>query len=81
MISLGASAANVSRSVDFNRLTFDAQWDGFTFDTKSPNREVGTLNKASYADIAAGASYAFFPNDNLYMRLGLPTSIARRRHF
>ncbi len=70
MISLGASLASVQRSVDFSKLTFDAQWDGFAFDTKASNREVGVTQSTAYADISAGASYAFFPNELLYIKLG-----------
>lgn len=71
MISVGLSAAGVTRSVDFGRLTFDAQWDGFAFDTKMPNLERNTVSKTNYTDVSAGAAYAFYPNEALYMRFGV----------
>ena len=70
MISFGASVASVQRSVDFTKLTFDAQWDGFDFDTKMPNSEMGTMSKASYMDIGAGINYAYFPSEFLYLKIG-----------
>src|SRR5690606_15993277 len=31
MVSVGAAGAYAQRSVDFNKFTFDNQWDGFVF--------------------------------------------------
>ena len=70
MISAGLSAASVTRSVDFSKLTFDAQWDGMAFDTRMSNKEVGASQKAGYADISAGVNYAYFPTEQLYIKLG-----------
>ncbi len=70
MISFGMSAASVQRSVDFTKLSFDAQWDGFEFNTTMPNNEMGSLSKASYADIGAGLNYAYYPSEQLYVRVG-----------
>jgi len=70
MISVGLGAAYVQRSVDFGKLTFDTQWDGFTFNPKSANGEAYSFQKTSYADISAGVNYAFFPNENVYVKLG-----------
>lgn len=70
MISVGLGVAYVQRSVDFGRLTFDTQWDGFTFNSRSANGENNAFQKTSYADISAGVNYAFFPNENVYIKLG-----------
>jgi type IX secretion system PorP/SprF family membrane protein len=71
MISVGLGAAFVQRSVDFSRLTFDTQWDGFTFDPRQANGEGYAFQKTSYPDIIAGINYALFPNENVYMKLGI----------
>lgn len=71
MLSVGASAASVQRSVDFNKLTFDRQWDGFGFNTTKPTGELGYTMKTSFFDLAAGINYAFFPNENVYLKVGL----------
>ena len=70
MISVGLSAATVERSVDFNKLTFDTQWDGFVFNSTLPNGEKGALSKTNYADIGAGINYAIFPNELVYIKFG-----------
>jgi type IX secretion system PorP/SprF family membrane protein len=71
MVSIGLGAAFVQRSVDFAKLTFDTQWDGFTFDPRQANGEVYSFQKTSYPDITAGVNYAFFPNENVYVKLGV----------
>lgn len=70
MLSFGLSAATVERSVDFGRLTFDTQWDGFVFNNTLPNGEKGTLAKTNYLDIGAGVNYAIFPNELVYIKFG-----------
>jgi type IX secretion system PorP/SprF family membrane protein len=71
MFSVGASAAYVQRSVDFNKLSFDEQWDGFRFDASIPNGESGYLANTSFLDISAGVNYALFPNENMYLKVGI----------
>jgi type IX secretion system PorP/SprF family membrane protein len=70
MLSVGMGISYVQRSVNFSKLTFDTQWDGFTFNPTSANGEAYAFQKTSYPDISAGINYAFFPNDNLYFKLG-----------
>jgi type IX secretion system PorP/SprF family membrane protein len=70
MFSVGLGAAFVQRSVNFSKLTFDTQWDGFTFNPQSANGETYAFQKTSYADITAGVNYAWFPNENVYIKLG-----------
>lgn len=70
MISGGLSAAYNQRSVDFSKLTFNMQWDGATFNTTLPNGEKGGVVKTTYLDVSAGLNYAFFPNENVYVKIG-----------
>lgn len=70
MVSVGMSAATVQRSVDFSKLTFDVQWDGFVFNNTLPNGEKGTLSKANYLDVGAGINYAIFPGELVYLKIG-----------
>ena len=69
MLSAGLSGAYNNRSVDFSKLVFDSQWDGFKFNTALPNREGGYTGQASYWDVGAGLAWAFFPNENLYIQV------------
>ena len=71
MLSVGLGAALVQRSVNFSKLTFDTQWDGFTFNPQTGNGENYAFQKTSYPDISAGINYAFFPSEFVYMKLGV----------
>jgi type IX secretion system PorP/SprF family membrane protein len=71
MISVGFSGAYVQRSVDFNKLSFDRQWDGFKFDQGISSQENKNLEKTAFADISAGVNYAYYPNENTYIKLGV----------
>jgi type IX secretion system PorP/SprF family membrane protein len=70
MISAGASVASVQRTIDFNKFTWDAQWDGFSFDRNLGNNERNTISKTSYTDISAGLNYAIYPSELLYIKVG-----------
>lgn len=70
MISVGMSAASVSSSVNYDRLTFDAQWDGLSFNSGLPNGEKQGIQRAGYVTVGAGVNFAFFPNENLYIKIG-----------
>jgi len=70
MISVGLSGGYTQRSVDFSKLTFDTQWDGFTFNPTLFNGEKNYLAKTSYFDVGAGINYAYFPNENVYIKVG-----------
>ncbi len=70
MVSLGLSGALVQRSVNYDNLTFDTQWDGFTFNTHLANGEKVGIIKTSYYTVAGGANFAWFPNENVYVKLG-----------
>jgi type IX secretion system PorP/SprF family membrane protein len=71
MVSAGGSAAYVQRSINYDKLTFDAQWDGFGFNPILANHEKGGILKINYFDVSAGINLAFLPNDNVYAKLGL----------
>ncbi|XZF12716.1 PorP/SprF family type IX secretion system membrane protein [Chitinophagaceae bacterium MMS25-I14] len=71
MLSFGVSGAYAQRSVDFNKLTFDTQWDGFEFNGSLPNGEKAGVIKTHYMDVTAGLNYAYFPNENVYIQVGL----------
>ena len=70
MISLGLAGSFVQRSVNYDNLTFDTQWDGFTFNSHLSNGEKVGIIKASYYTIAGGGNFAWFPNENVYVKLG-----------
>lgn len=71
MVSAGLSGAWSQRSVDFNMLTFDLQWNGQTFDRNLPSGESGYRSKTHFMEVGAGVNFAWFPNENTYFKLGL----------
>ncbi len=70
MLSLGMSAATVNRSVNYNLLTFDAQWDGFAFNSNYPSGEQPGTLRTKYYTIGAGINFAWFPSENMYLKIG-----------
>lgn len=70
MFSAGLSCGYVQRTVDFNKLSFDQQWDGFKFDPNIANGETQDVAQTSYVDVGAGINFAFFPNEFTYIKLG-----------
>ena len=70
MLSLGFSGAMVNRSINFDLLTFDNQWDGFTFNKLYANGEKLGVVQTKYNTIASGLNFAWFPSESVYFKLG-----------
>ena len=70
-LSLGMGIANNQRSVDISKLTFDVQWDEFSFNSNIDNQESYTREKTSFLDLHAGVNYSFYNNTNFYMKASL----------
>lgn len=70
LISAGLSGAYAGRSVNYNALTFDMQWDRFKFDKSLPNGEQINIVKTNFYDVGAGVSFSYFPNEAVFIKLG-----------
>jgi type IX secretion system PorP/SprF family membrane protein len=70
MVSLGLAGSTVQRSVDYDNLIFDAQWDGMQFNRNMTNGEKVGILKTNYYTVAAGLNFAWFPNEGVYVKLG-----------
>jgi type IX secretion system PorP/SprF family membrane protein len=70
MISAGASFASAQRKIDFNKLTFNEQWDGFEFNRQLPNNEQGYTQSTNYTDVSAGVNFSYFPSENMFLKIG-----------
>jgi len=64
------SGASVGRSVNYDALTYDAQWDGFAFSSGLPSGEKRGIIRAKYYTVGAGINFSWFPNENVYAKLG-----------
>lgn len=70
MLSAGIGASSVLRSVNYDNLTFDAQWDGFSFNPRLASGDQLGIIKTSYRSFTPGLNFAWFPNEAVYMKLG-----------
>jgi hypothetical protein len=57
--------------VDVSKLTFDVQWDEFSFNRNASNQETFPTQKTNFWDLSAGINYSYFNDDNLYVKVGL----------
>lgn len=71
MLSFGISGGTVQRSVNYDNLTFDNQWDGLSFNTYMANGEKVGIQKTSFTSIAAGINYAYIPSEAAYINVGI----------
>lgn len=80
MISVGASVASVQRRVDYSKLTFGMQWEPerFGFNKTFANGEDANNERTKYTDIGAGVNFAFFPNEDVYLKIGIGMSHVNR---
>lgn len=58
-VRAGISAGFSQRSIDFNSMTYDAQWNGDVFNPDLPRGENGTSERKGYFDLGAGAGYTY----------------------
>lgn len=69
MLSLGLQGGYSQRSVNYDKLTFDNQWDGVAFNTHiSTGEKIGIL-KTNFYNVAAGINYAYL-TEALYVKVG-----------
>lgn len=62
ILSLGGTASYSFTTVDYERLVFESQYQGFFPDLRSPNGESFTNDNVGNYDIGAGISYRFIVN-------------------
>lgn len=70
MLSIGFGGSYKQRTLDFSKLSYDVQWNGFSFDRSSPNHEPFKYESTRFWDLSAGLNYALFPNDFFYAKFG-----------
>lgn len=82
LVSAGFNVGWVNKRVDFTKLTFDNQWNGKFFDISAPSGEPFVANQVNYLTLQAGLNYAYYPNENTYLNIGISASnINRPREF
>lgn len=74
LISAGFNIGWINKRIDFSKLTFDNQWNGKFFDIAAPSGEPFVANQVNYFALQAGLNYAYYPNENTYLNVGLSAS-------
>jgi len=70
VLSGGLGLGMVNKRLNYNKLSFDDQWNGSFFDvTINPNEPI-VYNSVFYMDLQAGVNLAFFPSDNVFINMG-----------
>lgn len=70
VLSFGLGGAYVQRSVNYDNLTFDTQWDGVAFNTHLPTGEKVGILKTNFIAVSGGFNYAY-TNEAVYIKLGV----------
>jgi type IX secretion system PorP/SprF family membrane protein len=60
-ISVGFQAGAIQRSINYNNLTFDDQWNGVTFDNEIPTLDQFGGNAVNALDMATGIHWYYSP--------------------
>jgi len=68
-LSAGLAMSYNQRSVDISKLTFDVQWDEFSFNRNVSNQEVFSRQKSTYLDMQAGMNFTYYNDNNLYFKI------------
>jgi type IX secretion system PorP/SprF family membrane protein len=69
ILSFGATGGYVQRSLNYDKLTYDFQWDGTTFNAGRANGEKTGVVKTNYGTLSAGVNYTYF-SDVLFLKIG-----------
>ena len=71
LVSLGFNVGWANKQINVTNLKFPDQFDGHFFDNHLPTSANLDRNNINYVDIQAGANYAYFPNDRVYLNAGV----------
>lgn len=66
LVSLGAQAGIVQRTLDVSKLRFDSQFNGYFYDPNLPTNEIVDNQTFIFADVGVGAHYINFFSQNTY---------------
>lgn len=78
LVSAGFNVGWINKRIDLTKLTFDNQWNGKFFDISAPSGEPFAANQVNYFTLQAGINYAYYPNENTYLNVGVSASNINR---
>ncbi len=72
MISAGLQGGYATRTVDYNKLYFGMQWDGFKFNQSFASGENNiNVIKTQFFDVGAGINFSYFPSELAFVKVGV----------
>lgn len=71
ILNMGFSIGYVNNSFNYNRMTFDAQFDGLQFNSSSPTNENFYRTSLHYFDLNLGATLKYHINQKFYCTYAL----------
>jgi type IX secretion system PorP/SprF family membrane protein len=74
ILSLGAGLFFNQRSLTYDKLTFDNQYNGYTYDPSLPNNETFIKDKLTFLDFSFGASVKIYQGGRKFNHFGLAVS-------
>ena len=69
-LSCGIQAGFVQRSVNYEGIKWDNQYDGIGYDPVLPSGENNLLQNSSYLDAGAGVTWEYVPNNRFRGKVG-----------
>ena len=69
-LSLGSQIGFTNRNLDYDPLSFDAQYNGYQYDPSLPNQESFLRNSRTYANFNLGLAH-FFDREKLSIQSGI----------
>jgi type IX secretion system PorP/SprF family membrane protein len=70
-LSVGFSGGMVQRSVDYTKMTFGTQFNGYEYDPSLFNGETVAFENLSYFVLGAGITWMLVPHDGLNFYMGV----------
>jgi len=70
-LSVGFQGGLSQRSVDYSKLTFGSQFNGFEYDPSLSTGENMAFENLSHVDLAAGITWMLVPKDEMNFYIGL----------
>lgn len=71
LISIGFQTGITQRTINYQQLKFDTQYDGFQYDPNLDNTENFKTKNFFYPDASAGINYRYQPKRRLIFNMGL----------
>lgn len=70
-LSIGGGFGYTTKTVDFSKITFGAQWDGTEFNGTIPNMESFQTDNIGYLDVSSGIAFSYYMANTVRVNWGI----------